>query len=227
MSPEKRTDDHVKTVCSSLIDSVPEFLEFTPKIQKSIAKRAILQEFETGRVIIRENHKADNYYFIVSGVASVTAFKTDPVTGQDQAYNLAFLRKGKSFGELALMHGLARNATIICHSNVSVLTIERDDFIDIFMPAESGQEPEHISFLRTVDIISAWPLDKLPHHDPRICLLTFFRKGAIMCQNSLTNEWVFVIKQGTCRVIKDIRIAKEKISFLKKPLNVPSNYLGK
>lgn len=98
MPPEKRNNNHVKTVCASLIEAVPEFMEFTPKIQKSIAQKAILQDFEIGRVIIRQNHRADNYYFIISGVASVFITKKNKITGETENKNVAFLRKGKSFG---------------------------------------------------------------------------------------------------------------------------------
>lgn len=98
MSPEKRTDDHIKSVCASLIDSVPEFAEFSSSIQKSIAKCAIFQEIGAGRVIIRQNHRADNYYFIVSGVATVSVLTENSSTGELENKDVAFLRKGNSFG---------------------------------------------------------------------------------------------------------------------------------
>lgn len=98
MSPEKRNNYHIKIACASLSEAIPEFMEFTPKIRKSIAQKAILQDFETGRVIIRQNHRADNYYFIVSGVASVFVTRKNKTTGESETKNVAFLRKGKSFG---------------------------------------------------------------------------------------------------------------------------------
>lgn len=124
------------------------------------------------------------------------------------------------------MHGSNRNATIYCHSDVSVLCIQRDDFVDIFMHVEKGHEPEHISFLRTINLLNDWPLEKLPHHDPKICFLTFFRKGALMCKDSVKNDWVYVLKQGSCRIVKDIKLATKNLCIVKKPLNIPSNYLG-
>ncbi|RNA17194.1 cyclic nucleotide-binding domain-containing 2-like [Brachionus plicatilis] len=225
MPREKRNNNHVKTVCASLIEAVPEFMEFTPKIQKSIAQKAILQDFEIGRVIIRQNHRADNYYFIISGVASVFITKKNKITGETENKNVAFLRKGKSFGELAIINGSIRQENVICHTNVSVLTIDRDEFLKIFMETKEGQEPEHISFLHQIDLLKNWPLDLLPHNDPKICLLTYFRKGILICKNSLKNDWIIVIKQGSCRIVKEITIPKKNIAFAKKPLNPPLNYL--
>jgi hypothetical protein len=69
MNLEKRTDQHIKIVLTSLNDSVPEFRDFPVEMQKKIIKVSLLQEFEAGRVIIRQNHNADNFYFIVSGIS--------------------------------------------------------------------------------------------------------------------------------------------------------------
>ena len=73
------------------------------------------------------------------------------------------------------MHGARRSATVTCKTDVELLAVSREDFIDIFMHIEKDREPEHIQFLRTVDILKGWPIEKLPYDNPRICLFTFFR----------------------------------------------------
>ena len=65
---ENRTDEHVKLICAALNDSVPEFSDFPPDVQRKLARVSTLQDIELGRVIIRQNHKADYFYFIVSGI---------------------------------------------------------------------------------------------------------------------------------------------------------------
>ena len=69
MPSENRQDEHVQTALTSLVECVPEFKDFPIDIQRKIIKRCELQEFEAGRVIIRQNHSADNFYFIVSGIS--------------------------------------------------------------------------------------------------------------------------------------------------------------
>ena len=66
---EKRTEDQIKIALSSMIDSVPDFEDYPIQMQKSILNVSLLQEFQAGRVIIRQNHKADNFYLIVSGIS--------------------------------------------------------------------------------------------------------------------------------------------------------------
>lgn len=73
------------------------------------------------------------------------------------------------------MHGSKRTATVTCKNSVELLAVGRDDFIDIFMPITKDQEPEHIRFLRSINILHGWPIECLPYHDPKICCFTFFR----------------------------------------------------
>lgn len=75
------------------------------------------------------------------------------------------------------MHGAKRSATVTCKNSVELLAVGREDFVDIFMPMDKDQEPEHIRFLRTVHLMKGWPIERLPYHDPKICCFTYFRYG--------------------------------------------------
>jgi hypothetical protein len=67
-APERRTEEHIKIARESIVETVPEFEDFPIEVQDKILKRCLVQEFESNRVIIRQNHKADYFYFIVSGI---------------------------------------------------------------------------------------------------------------------------------------------------------------
>lgn len=114
------------------------------------------------------------------------------------------------------MHASARNATVVCQTDVSVLSIGRDDFVNIFMHAEGDEEPEFISFLRTVELFDKWPVESLPYNNPNICLLTFFRRGVVMCKDNAENEWIYCVKVGSCRLVKKLKLKDEKTSALSK-----------
>ena len=73
------------------------------------------------------------------------------------------------------MHGATRSATVTSKYLMELLAVGRDDFIDIFMHIEKDKEPEHIQYLRSLDIIKGWPIDELPWDNPKICLFTYFR----------------------------------------------------
>ena len=73
------------------------------------------------------------------------------------------------------MRGARRSATVTCRGDVELLAVSREDFIDIFMHVEKEEEPEHIAFLRNVDVFYKWPIERLPWNDPKICIFTYFR----------------------------------------------------
>ena len=50
------------------------------------------------------------------------------------------------------------------------------------------------SFLRGINVFREWPIGKLPWDNPAACLLTYFRKGMVICRDSNAAEWIYVIK---------------------------------
>ncbi|EDO37972.1 predicted protein, partial [Nematostella vectensis] len=148
MSPGTRTDEQLQGALVALKASVPAFGEYPLKMQQQPVKVGWYESFEAKRVIIRQGHPAENFYFILSGTALVTLLFVDPVTGEQRSNTVAVLGKGSSFGELALLHHKTRSATVLCKEDVALLAVGREDFRDIFMSYEDGKEPDHIQFLR-------------------------------------------------------------------------------
>ncbi|XP_059166002.1 cyclic nucleotide-binding domain-containing protein 2-like, partial [Physella acuta] len=225
LEPSRRTPPQLRQVLLSLRQAVKEFSEFPITMQESLVRVGWYEHFESKRVIIRQGHMADNFYFILSGTAIVIVLDTDKQTGEQTARTVAFLGKGKSFGELALMHKSRRSATVTCQSDVDLLAVGREDFVDIFMHVERGVEPEHIRFLRSLQILRDWPIEVLPVANPKILLFTYVRRGVLLCRDSNTSEWIYVVKSGSCSVIKALRavhngvfVDKSQATSINKPL---------
>ncbi|RUS84342.1 hypothetical protein EGW08_007874, partial [Elysia chlorotica] len=198
LKAEERTDAHVQTAMKCLQHVVPAFSEFPVRVQHSMLRVCRHEEFESGRVIIRQGHRAENFYFIVSGSAVVTVMDS----GENHVHTANLLGKGSSFGDLAFLNMARRSATVTCRDTVEVICIERDDFINIFLRGERGREPAHFTFLRDVDILKGWPVSALPQDNPRICAYTYVRRGVILSHDSATCEWIVVVVSGTCNIIK-------------------------
>ncbi|CAH1777770.1 unnamed protein product [Owenia fusiformis] len=207
--PLERTPEQNHIALVSLNQTVEAFSEFPIKMQESLVKAGWLERFGSKRIIIRQGHLADNFYFILSGTAVVTILDKDPKTENSFSKTVAFLKKGHSFGELALMQdGGRRSATVTCQDDVELLALQREDFKDIFMHVEENQEPEHIQFLRKVDILNGWPIESLPYDDTKVCIFTYFRRGIVMCKDGSNSDWIYILKTGNCRVLKGLTLTK-------------------
>ncbi|XP_078602728.1 uncharacterized protein LOC144876850 isoform X2 [Branchiostoma floridae x Branchiostoma japonicum] len=228
LAPEDRTEEQIQLALKSVRSAVDVFSEFPIKMQESLIRVGWYECFDPKRVIIRQGHIAENFYFILSGTAVVTVISRDEDTGEPSLKTVAFLKKGNSFGELALMHQSKRNASVICKDTVSLLAVGREDFVSIFMHGTGkpdGQEPEHVRFLRKVPELQGWPVDKLPQHNPDVCLYTFFRRGLVICKDSSMTDKIYVVVTGRCRVLKSLRPTTPQFSSRRRR-NVPTDFSG-
>ncbi|XP_070552935.1 cyclic nucleotide-binding domain-containing protein 2-like isoform X3 [Ptychodera flava] len=205
MPPEERTEEQKKIALLSLKSAVEAFAEFPIRMQRSLVSVGWYESYEASRVIIRQGHHAENFYMILTGTAVVTLSSQDAKTGETKVQTVAFLKKGNSFGELAIMHHSRRTATVSCQDGVELLAVGREDFVDIFMHRGDGNEPEFIQYLRTMEEFSGWPISRLPQDDPKICLYMYFRRGVVICKDSNKADWVYIVKSGTCRVLKKLQ----------------------
>ncbi|KAH9577898.1 Serine/threonine-protein kinase, variant 3 [Schistosoma haematobium] len=195
---------HSATV--SVIATTEAFSEFPIAMQKAIIEKAWYEKYEARRMIIRQGQPPLNFYFIISGSVVVSVSRKDKQTGEPYEETVAFLKAGQSFGELALIYGGKRSATIICKTSVELLVMSHDEFNKIFMQNTQHHEAEHITFLRTIPLIPNQIVNHLNGVDSSILLFTFFRRNVTICIDSNQSNWIYIIKTGQCRILKDVEL---------------------
>ncbi|CAF1152595.1 unnamed protein product [Adineta steineri] len=215
--PATRTEEEIRLAVVGLGQTISSFTEFPLQRQYALARIAILEEFERGRVILREGHRAEKFYLVVDGITDVYKLRENPITHTFSSRLVAALKKGSSFGEVALINAQRRTATVSCHTDVTMLAIEQEDFIKIFMANDRENEPDFITFLRQIPEFRGFPIDKIPHNNPNICQVVYYRIGTLMCKDSNEDEWIYIIRTGSCRVIKSLTQVTPKLKTRKKP----------
>jgi CRP-like cAMP-binding protein len=86
-----------------------------------------------GEVIIRQGDEADNFYVIVEGTVEVTQTRPDG-TG---ARVLREMGRGQFFGEIGLLSGVPRTATVTAMRDGMLVVLGRDAFLEL-VSAGSG-----------------------------------------------------------------------------------------
>jgi len=81
------------------------------------------QRFKAGEAVVREGAPGDALYLIAQGEAEVI---TRDLTGQERV--LATFGPGDAFGEMSLVTGAARSATVRALTPLNVLVLERTAF---------------------------------------------------------------------------------------------------
>lgn len=104
---------------AELLSGIPLFSELNKRDLSRLAKRVKSHEYLAGRTIIREGEAAHCLYVIVSGSARVIKDM-----GGVKERNLRNLAQGDYFGEMALLDGGPRSASIIAMADTVVLTLD-------------------------------------------------------------------------------------------------------
>lgn len=81
-------------------------------------------QYSAGTVILKEGTRADSCFLILSGRVQISKrMKVRTST------NLAVMKKGDFFGEMAMLSGQPRSATATALNEVKALEIKRSDFL--------------------------------------------------------------------------------------------------
>ena len=92
---------------AGLIGSVPLFADLEPAEIERIAEVAVPRAFEADSMVFREGDHSDACYVVRSGLFRVTRTYPD-----GRAITLATLVPGDFFGELAMLDGEVRSASV-------------------------------------------------------------------------------------------------------------------
>ncbi len=105
----------------ALISSIDVYRELFPSI--GINEKQSITEFQKGQVIFNYGDKPDNVHLILQGKVEVI------IPGKDAKKSRhLILHKGHIFGELGVLENKPRQATIIAHNDVRLLTIDGEHF---------------------------------------------------------------------------------------------------
>ncbi|KAL3880524.1 hypothetical protein ACJMK2_032758 [Sinanodonta woodiana] len=190
--------------------------EYPLKTQEKLCMVAWYQIIEAKKTIIKQGHDAESFYLILSGNAFMKKITKDEKTKELKVHTVARLGKGQSFGfswelgEVGLIFNTKRTATVESATPMEVLVIGKEDFIRIFMDSEQpDKEAEHIGFLRHVPLFQNWPVDSIKE-EPGSCLINYFKRGTLVTDNDKSSEWFYIVKSGTCEVIKTLKAVKAR-----------------
>ena len=114
----------------SLLAGVPLFAGLTAAERDAIAAQGTVHEVPAGTQLIREGDRAEAMFALLSGVARVSR-------GEDSGteVTIATLTAGDCFGEMALLDGEQRSASIVTTAPCRYFTMQHDAFWTLIAPS--------------------------------------------------------------------------------------------
>ncbi len=113
-----------------VLDGVALFESFTAAEREAVAARGQILEVPAGTVLMREGDEAGALYVLLEG--TVRVLRADAV---GNSVEVGFRLKGECFGEMALIDGGLRSATVVAGTRVRVFELERELFLEVMARA--------------------------------------------------------------------------------------------
>jgi len=171
------------------------------------------KEFKADSVVIKQGDEGDLFYVVEEGKLDVMVATTDVATGSNGADGASTTREvqvgvpyvsGSSFGELALMYGSPRAATIRAKSDCILWFIDRRDFKGITGSHKQRREEIILDTLRKVKIGENVLGDVLRSSDIDAMALATqsdsFAKDDVIIRQGERGDAFYIIESGTVDV---------------------------
>lgn len=103
------------------------FANQAPAVLQAVLSQGTFEKVGRGGIVFKQGEAGDRLYVIKSGVLEVVAQPVD----NTPSVTVAFLGVGEVVGELALLTGSPRSATIRCPENAELFRLDRSVFDDL------------------------------------------------------------------------------------------------
>lgn len=143
-------------VSPEALGRIPIFNNLTREHLTLLAPSIKEQEFKKGRIIVHQDEKGSIFFVMESGLAKVT------MTGKEgKEITLSYIKPGEFFGEMALLDGRPRSASVVAVEDSVVMVLTRDEFLGYVR-----QNPE--IGIKMLEVLS----ERIRYADQKIGLLT-------------------------------------------------------
>lgn len=178
-------------------------IELTDKMINSIIHVAWKEEVEKDKDLILEgDDHADFFYIVQEGSFAIHIHGEDEGKGKLGEKTVGTVKKGDSFGELALLYLVPRAASVTAKENSTVWVIDRQSFKKVLMAASAEQVTDYMMYLDRVSILE--PLLQEEKRAVAEALVEMhFAKGEIILQQGERGSTFYILYEGEVDVIKD------------------------
>ena len=172
---------------------------FSELAEDTLAELAgVLQSVEIGKGqdVFREDDPGDAFYVVLSGEVAVLKRRPRP---SKRTETIGLLGPGACFGEIALLEGTVRTATVRATRGTHLLKLGKPDFDQLLVRRVGAERVRELlqkaQFLGRLVFLAGWPLDELLRY-ARQCGMIRFEAGAAVLSRGKPNNFFYLIFDG-------------------------------
>ncbi|OHT03728.1 cAMP-dependent protein kinase regulatory subunit [Tritrichomonas foetus] len=152
-------------------------------------------QYNDGDVIIKQGDQPDNFYILNSGKCRVLK-----KTG-DREQQVAVLSPGHYFGELALISGSTRSATVVADGHVDCWAIDQTTYLGLLKEGHDKKRQQYRALLKNLPFLKVLQDYEILLVADALCPVNPSKGEEVVKQGDKGDEF-FIILQGECVVKK-------------------------
>jgi len=111
---------------TEFLANVPIFSDLDEETLQKIAKSGVIQTYKKNNVILSEEDTGSALFVIAEGKVKISRS-----SGDDKEVILALLNESDFFGEMSLLDGMSRSATVTAVEDSKLFIVQRAEFLDL------------------------------------------------------------------------------------------------
>lgn len=205
--PKERTESEVLQV-ATYMKAIPFFTELVSSLDKDALMQCCqvmtAEYFAEEQFVFNAGDPGHTFYVIISG--SVAVLNPEGKQDGDLTYTeLARLKAGDSFGELALISSELRAGTAVCRENTVLGVLNKADYLRILGKAQSAKLAKKVDLLQSNPVFSRWTKYSLQKFSYFFHEKAYKRKQILHQAGTEVSE-IFLVQSGDFQLTMRIQV---------------------
>jgi cAMP-dependent protein kinase regulator len=197
VAPSYAKGDEEKAKLSDFLAKTSLLAHLDPKSKATVIDAFQKKDFTNGDNIITQGDEGDYYYILDSGSADALLSKP-PGSPEVKVFEYGV---GGAFGELALIHGEPRAATVRATSDCVTYALDRDTFRKIMKRQGQSDMQQRVTLLARVSILEELaPFERFKIAEAME--VRTYEDGELIIAEGDPGTEFFIIQQGACHCFK-------------------------
>ena len=218
------SEERTEKMCLELMSFTKDFKIFeniSMSIEhQNVCRTMTLKKYKPNELIVKQDDPGDSFFYILHGTVNVRIASPidigikkeegdDPSKGMYTIEkNVGVLKDGQTFGELSLLYGTPRSASIIAVTNSCLIKIDKVPFDKYVKNIFENQLQDQIEFLKICPVFQKIDKDSLIKLGVRADIKRF-STGQKITEKNRKCDIVFIIRRGGVKVTKSIKFIKD------------------
>ncbi|GBP03792.1 Rap guanine nucleotide exchange factor 4 [Eumeta japonica] len=186
------------------------FKQYPNHVRRKLAGVMYYRYYGPGRVVVRQHQEAHAMYFLVSGELTLSVTERDVILEQDVSREIGIMDAGSVFGDIALLHNMARLKTATTSDHCELLMLLKEDFNNILFTSVQQQWDEVYSAMSFFTYFK--DLDAIARREGCIVakMLSYKTDDTLLGDGCGVPNMVYFMLSGHCQMIESIQVLETR-----------------